>query len=267
MYSDIVQAKEVHKDFDNWRSEEDKKHGIPLVPLVYFNVDVLTSANWPHFHPVTPQIPYEVKQCIVAYEEFWTHKHLHKKLTWNYLAGIFHLTYHKGKSNDIVCNTLQGLALLLFNTAPSLTFKGVCEHLGIGLEEGRRVLQSLISPQALVEKAGGSEEWSETTEFRLNEGFSSAQRKVQIPLPEEAESTQKKKVETNRGIAIEAAIIKIMKARRTMVYGDLIVALSKVLCNFVPEAQMIKEKIDELITKEYLARDSNDPKLYIYVAN
>jgi len=267
MYADIMQAKELRQDFNNWKNEEDKKHGIPILPLAQFNVDVLTSSNWPHFHPVTPQIPYEIKQCIVAYQEFWKHKHLHKKLSWNYLAGTFHLIYNKGKTNEIVCGTLQGLTLLLFNTSPSITFKGICENLGIDLSEGKRILQSLIYPQALVEKVEADEEWKEDTQFKLNEEFISLQRKFVIPSPEEPESVQKPKLETNRGIAIEAAIIKIMKTRRTLAHNDLVSALTKVLCNFVPEAQMIKEKIDELIIKEYLARDPNNPKIYIYVAS
>lgn len=265
MYSDIIQVKAQQEEFSNWRQEEDKKRGIPILPLSQFTVDVLSSSNWPYYHPIEPKIPSELKECLVIYTEFWTQKNTHKRLNWMHLAGTFNLIYNKGKTNEIVCGTLQGLVLLLFNNSDSITFKTICENLGVDSKQGQKILNSLMAPQSLIEKAGT--DWTEDTEFHLNEKFASPVRKIHLPQPEESENIQKNKVTMDRGVAIEAGIVKVMKARKVLEYNDLIKELIKVLPTFVPNTNMIKDKIEELISKDYLVRDENNPKIYKYVAN
>jgi len=76
-----------------------------------------------------------------------------------------------------------------------------------------------------------------------------------------------KAVEEDRRHLLEAAIVRIMKARKLLNHNDLIAEVSRQLsARFVPDPQSVKKRIESLIEREYLERDEKDRKLYQYLA-
>ncbi|KAL7517535.1 hypothetical protein ACHAWX_002454 [Stephanocyclus meneghinianus] len=74
-------------------------------------------------------------------------------------------------------------------------------------------------------------------------------------------------VEEDRRHLLEAAIVRIMKARKTLNHNDLVAEATKQLSGrFVPPPQFVKKRVESLIEREYLERDENDRKLYRYMA-
>ncbi len=71
---------------------------------------------------------------------------------------------------------------------------------------------------------------------------------------------------TDRSIAIEAAIVRIMKARKTILHNELVEQVLSHLSTFKPEPKIIKQKIHTLIERDYMDRDPEDHKLYKYIA-
>ena len=70
-----------------------------------------------------------------------------------------------------------------------------------------------------------------------------------------------------RKIELNAAIVRILKSRRTVSHNELIEGLIRQLSNrFQPTVVMMKQRIEDLIEKEYLKRDDNDRNLYHYIA-
>jgi cullin 3 len=66
---------------------------------------------------------------------------------------------------------------------------------------------------------------------------------------------------------IEAAVVRIMKARKSMEHNNLIAEVTKQLqSRFVPNPIIIKKRIESLIEREYLERSKNDRKIYNYLA-
>lgn len=66
---------------------------------------------------------------------------------------------------------------------------------------------------------------------------------------------------------IEAAIVRIMKSRKTMEHSSLIAEVIKQLqSRFMPNPNIIKKRIESLIEREYLERSKTDRKLYNYLA-
>ncbi len=66
---------------------------------------------------------------------------------------------------------------------------------------------------------------------------------------------------------IEAAIVRIMKARRLLDHNSIIAEVSRQLSTrFVPNPTVIKKRIENLIEREFLERDQTDRKLYRYLA-
>merc|ERR1712003_281155 len=66
---------------------------------------------------------------------------------------------------------------------------------------------------------------------------------------------------------VEAAIVRIMKARKKLHHQQLIVeVVHQLQSRFNPDPQFIKQRIASLIEREYLERDSKDRRLYHYLA-
>ena len=138
--------------------------------------------------------------------------------------------------------------------------------------------------------------------FAFNSAFKSKLYRVRIlPLArgeskEERDATREK-VDEERKHQIEAAIVRVMKARKTMEHSQLIaevtqqlsarytstpslappLALSCVIrpkinppppspLRFMPNPMVVKKRIEWLIEREYLERSKKDRKVYQYLA-
>ena len=74
-------------------------------------------------------------------------------------------------------------------------------------------------------------------------------------------------VEEDRKPQIEAAIVRIMKSRRVLDHNSIVAEVTRQLMpRFAPNPTVIKKRIESLIEREFLERDSSDRKLYRYLA-
>ncbi len=91
---------------------------------------------------------------------------------------------------------------------------------------------------------------------------------LQIPLPPVDE--RKKVVEDvdkDRRYAIDAAVVRTMKSRKVLKHQQLVVEVVQQLQRmFHPDFRLIKKRIEDLISREYLERDKDDPNTFKYMA-
>lgn len=81
--------------------------------------------------------------------------------------------------------------------------------------------------------------------------------------PERKET--RSKVDEDRKHEIEAAIVRIMKARKRMQHSALVAEVTEQLkSRFLPSPLVIKKRIEGLIEREYLARTPEDRYVLIY---
>jgi hypothetical protein len=73
-------------------------------------------------------------------------------------------------------------------------------------------------------------------------------------------------IQEDRSIAIEAAIVRIMKSRKKLEHNQLVQEVMQSLRVFKPNPVQIKTKIEHLIEKDYLERDTEDKNVYRYLA-
>lgn len=87
-------------------------------------------------------------------------------------------------------------------------------------------------------------------------------------LQKTAESDElTKKVDDDRKLIIDAAIVRIMKSRKRLDHPSLVMETTRHLSTkFLPDPQMIKKRIEGLIDREYIERDKDDKKYYNYLA-
>ena len=130
----------------------------------------------------------------------------------------------------------------------------------------RRTLQSLACAKykILIKENKGREVVS-GDKFYFNDDFTATLARIKIQtvanrVESEGERRQTQdKVDEERKHQIEAAIVRIMKDRKTMEHNLLIAEVSKQLSGrFMPNPVMIKKRVEALIDREYLERSSED---------
>ena len=118
--------------------------------------------------------------------------------------------------------------------------------------------------------------------FALNAAFKSPKLKIAVPLVtlnapagagrsaapgEGLEKGVPEHVQTSRCNMMDAAIVRIMKARKTMDHASLVAETTRQLqVRFHPSVVEIKKRIESLLERDYLERDDADSRKYHYVA-
>lgn len=189
----------------------------------------------------------------------------------------------------------DGSTVLAFDEMKELTYEEILELTGIPEPELKRHLQSIaVAPKLrLLVKVPMSKDVNKNDVFKLNAKFKSPSVKVKVltvsASSSSASSSSSSSKNTNKSVAkteqeeeleevnanimegrkieVNAAIVRILKSRQSIKHNDLIEELLKQLSNrFQPLIILIKQRIEDLIDKEYLKRDTDDRNLYHYIA-
>lgn len=173
-------------------------------------------------------------------------------------------------------STYQMVILMLFSNKEKWTFEEIKHESDIPDKDLIRAIQSLAmakTSQRILIKEPKAKEILATDVFTVNDGFTSKLIRVKInTISAKGESDPERmetrvKVDDDRKHEIEAAIVRIMKARKKMQHNLLVTEVTNQLkSRFLPSPVVIKKRIESLIEREYLARASEDMKIYTYVA-
>jgi len=291
---DMQDAYKAHKRSAEFqRSGESSAHGKPID----IEVDVLTNGYWPS-HNVPPcTLPPQVQEAIDRFSKFYLEKHTGRKLQWQTSAGAAELKATFGTAPDyrrheLCMSTYQMCILLLFNDKDTLTLGQIRTQTHIPDQELRRHLISLCTPKHRILRKGskGRGITSDEDTFTFNKEYTSKLKRVRIPLVKEtsvaragdaasggpaaasaaasaADGSVPLPVEEDRRHLVEAAIVRIMKARKALHHNDLIAEVTKQLSvRFTPSPQFVKKRVESLIEREYLERSLDNHRVYNYVA-
>jgi hypothetical protein len=122
----------------------------------------------------------------------------------------------------------------------------------------------------ILTKSGTIKNVQPEDKFNVNADFESKSRKIKIPnliLKISATDVDEinKTMKEDRKHAIEACVVRIMKARKQMNHQQLILEVStQLMQHFKPNPKVIKRRIEDLIVREYLERDENESNVYKY---
>ncbi|CDW52179.1 cullin 3 [Trichuris trichiura] len=276
---------------------EEREKGPSSSSEVEISASILTTGFWPTTNP-SPNciIPRAVETTFEKLKTLYLNNHSGRSITLQPHLGTVDINaYFYPRGNDhfdatgsqvqcqkhILCvSTYQMCVLMLFNRKACLTYKQIESETGIVERDLKRTLLSLTAgkPKQRVlcrlptvddpSKRIGAED-----KFWVNDSFSSRLHRVKIPTlssrmdqePEEQEMRQK--IDDQRRLEVEAAIVRIMKARKSLRHDALITeVIGQLKGRFVPFPGMIKMRIESLIDRDYLSRDAKDHKVYRYVA-
>lgn len=144
-----------------------------------------------------------------------------------------------GRKYILQVSTYQMCVLMLFNNRDRLTYEEISQETDIPQKDLMRALQSLAmgkSAQRVLLRSQKAKEIEASDEFYVNDGFMSKFHRVKIQTvaaksetePERKET--RSKVDEDRKHEIEAAIVRIMKERKTMTVGVFILLCFMILC-------------------------------------
>eukprot|EP00064_Thunnus_orientalis_P003340 superscaffoldBa00000269_g3349 len=270
MYTDMSVSADLNNKFNNFIKTQET-----VVDLgISFQIYVLQAGAWPltHVPSSTFAIPQELEKSVQMFELFYNQHFSGRKLTWlHYLCtGEVKMNY-LSKPYVAMVTTYQMAVLLAFNNSQTVTCKELQDGTQMNEKELQKTIKSLLDVKMLNHDSQKEEIEAEST-FSLNMSFTSKRTKFKITTsmqkdtPQEMEQTRSA-VDEDRKMYLQAAIVRIMKARKVLRHNALIQeVINQSKARFNPSISMIKKCIEVLIDKQYIERSQTSADEYSYVA-
>jgi len=267
MINDLSIATDWQKDFREHCDNLDE--GKSALGGIDFGVTVLTTGFWPSYTVQDANLNPQMNKAIQVFHNFYNGKTQHRRLQWIHSLGqATILGKLNNRRHDLIVNSYQALILLLFTKDESHDLGFIQNATGLDAAHTKKLLAtlSILKYKVLLKKGGDAKAIEDDAVFTPNDGFQCQHRKIKIPPPTTEETHNKERVEEDRSIAIEAAIVRIMKMRKQLSHQQLVTEVLTQLAFFKPNPKLIKQRIEHLIEREYLERDPNQASLYKYLA-
>ena len=195
-------------------------------------VSVLSAAAWPTYPDIAVKLPVEVARHLEKYDRHYKHKHQGRKLTWKHSLAhsVVKAQFNKG-TKELLVSSFQAIVLVLFNdtadNAP-ISYTTIREATNLPDAELIRTMQSLACAKfRVLTKHPKGREVNHTDTFTVNLTFTDAKFRIkinQIQLKETKEENAEthERVYQDRQYETQAAIVRIMKSRKTMGHQQLV---------------------------------------------
>uniref|UniRef100_A0A1B6CF55 Cullin-4A n=1 Tax=Clastoptera arizonana TaxID=38151 RepID=A0A1B6CF55_9HEMI len=268
MFKDMELSKDINVAFKQYVTHL-RHHPLSGIDLT---VSILTMGYWPTYPVLEVTLPSEMVQYQDHFNKFYLGKHNGRKLQWQPTLGhcVLKASFNQGKK-ELQVSLFQGLVLLLFNETDEMTLEDIKAASNIEVSELRRTLQSLACGKARVlTKNPKGREIEDGDKFTFNPDFTNKLFRIKINQIQMKETTEEQKateerVFQDRQYQIDAAIVRIMKMRKTLSHNLLISELYNQL-KFPVKPADLKKRIESLIDRDYMERDKDNPNQYNYMA-
>ncbi|TYZ69236.1 hypothetical protein PybrP1_005013 [[Pythium] brassicae (nom. inval.)] len=280
MLKDKLLSKELLGAFAAWMEEkdtelrkEDAKHAlaIQLHLSTAYHCDVLTAGAWPISSASAETqllLPAPLEVHVALFTKFYTERSSGRKLLWVHQCASGTLQARCfAKRHEFALSFYQMLVLLLFNTATQLSHADLRRLTNIPPSDLSHHVASLVKAKILLASSD-----AENPSYALNFDFTSRKLRVSaVPSapvePAKAVKATSREVAEDRKMALQAAIVRVLKTRRDILLPQLEVDVVEMLRNqFAPSPEMIRQNVGILIDKEYLRRHESSEHRLVYVA-
>ncbi|TIB37625.1 hypothetical protein E3P86_02110 [Wallemia ichthyophaga] len=249
MFTDISISKELTNSFNERMTQTHDASEL----AVDFVVKVLATNFWPMNPPNTQfNMPAELQPTYERFNKYYNSQHSGRKLTWLYNTSKNELkTTHLSQPYIFLCSTFQLAILVQYNEHDSLRYDELKAATNLNDNLLKQTLATLVKSKVLLQ--------DEDT-YDLNFNFKSKKIRVQLNQPIKADVKQEssdvlKTVDEDRKFEIQAAVVRIMKARKTLKYQNLIQeVISIVQSRFSPKVSDIKKVRRGVITSSGISK-------------
>ncbi|RXN16597.1 cullin-4A [Labeo rohita] len=180
------------------------------------------------------------------------------------------IQFKQGKK-ELQVSLFQTLVLLMFNESDECSVEEIRAATGIEDGELKRTLQSLACGKARVlNKTPRGKDVEDGDRFHFNSDFRHKLFRIKINQIQMKETVEEQvstteRVFQDRQYQIDAAVVRIMKMRKTLSHNLLVSELYNQL-KFPVKPADLKKRIESLIDRDYMERDKENPNQYHYVA-
>ncbi|NWR77306.1 CUL4A protein, partial [Centropus unirufus] len=266
MFKDMELSKDVMVQFKQYMQNQSDPGNIDLT------VNILTMGYWPTYTPMEVHLNSEMIKLQEVFKNFYLGKHSGRKLQWQTTLGhaVLKAEFKEGKK-EFQVSLFQTLVLLMFNEGDEFSFEDIKMATGVEDSELRRTLQSLACGKArvLIKNPKGKDV-EDGDKFIFNGDFKHKLFRIKINQIQMKETVEEQvstteRVFQDRQYQIDAAIVRIMKMRKTLGHNLLVSELYNQL-KFPVKPGDLKKRIESLIDRDYMERDKDNPNQYHYVA-
>lgn len=245
----------------------------PVPSALNLNVTVLTEGVWPHQVDTSPILPRFMSEAMNLRNEVYREINPSKVLRWIYSRGTVEINISipgtsRPANYTLIGSTLQGVVLNLFDGLwGPFTMRDIAARTGIKPDHLPPLLMALIDIKLLL-KSGALKKFGPEDTYELNPRFQYRLRRIILPSVQlrDVDRAVRSDINAMRDFTIDAAAVRIMKSRRRMGHNELMAEIMHQVTTCKPDTRLIRNRIENLIDKEYIARDSSDRSLYVYLA-
>ena len=266
MFKDIDLSREIMQSFRQTFDDEALTKGIEM------NVNVITQGCWPSYPVIDVNIPEQLAVLQEKFQDFYLGKHSGRQLTWQNSQGHCVLKARFGSGmKELSVSLFQCVVLMLFNDAEKLSYEDIASKSGLEEKELKRALQSLACAKVrILNKEPKSRDVNAGDVFEVNAALNERLFRIKVNSIQIKETTEENKqtmerVFQDRQQQVDAAIVRVMKTRKSLTHALLISELMAQL-KFPTKASDLKKRIESLIEREYIERDREDAQKYNYLA-
>ncbi|CAI9179030.1 unnamed protein product [Rangifer tarandus platyrhynchus] len=269
MFKDMELSKDIMVHFKQYMQNQSDPGSIDLT------VNILTMGYWPTYTPMEVHLTPEMIKLQEVFKTFYLGKHSGRKLQWQTTLGhaVLKAEFKEASpgKKEFQVSLFQTLVLLMFNEGDGFSFEDIKMATGIEDSELRRTLQSLACGKARVLlKSPKGKEVEDGDKFLFNAEFKHKLFRIKINQIQMKETVEEQvstteRVFQDRQYQIDAAIVRIMKMRKTLGHNLLVSELYNQL-KFPVKPGDLKKRIESLIDRDYMERDKDSPNQYHYVA-
>jgi cullin 1 len=233
-----------------------------------FRVQLLSPGFWPSYKSSAVALTKEMAMSIGVYNEWHHNLHPNRTVKWILTQGTASVQGTFGDTTyDFHVSPLQAIVLAAFSNGATFTFDELSTAMNLDKTLLRPILHSLsLGRLELISKSPPRSKIRGTDSFTANAAFTSNERRIRIPVPSTAPRTNVSAVENNRMHAVDASIVRIMKSSKTMKHQELLEEVLQQNLQFQPNPRTIKQRIEAMIDRGYLERNTVDSSVYMYLA-
>lgn len=267
MFTDHEQAGATNKNFHAWAAG--------ALPLPDFKVTVLTAGSW----PLSPSpgglvLPPLLQECMAAFASFYKTVTTNRTLSWVHESSRACLAYRhpsRPRPCELRMSALQALVCLAMpTTSEPCTVSELARRTGMANDELRRAVMGLSagkSSTAVLNRtssSGNLKKVDMADQLVLNDTFNPPKIVVTVPLPKVTVVKRDAKTGVaeicihSRRYVCDAALVRVMKSRKTMAMAELTAEVIQQITQFRADPKMIKERIEDLMQREFLNRDEQN---------
>ncbi|CAD8172738.1 unnamed protein product [Paramecium octaurelia] len=252
------QLESMIKDYEQQKNED--KISISDIEI---QAKILQKEYWPE---IRPQLGLEniliLNQLKAAYRQKFNSQQEKNQLieiSWQDQISMMELMFRTNQEYKVIIGVVGGAILLQFNDQNNpLTSEQLAQSIGVNNQYFLNQIKLLESRKLLIRDGQA---------YKFNEEFSNPKLKFRVGIILESfVEYQQEDIQGDRKIAIQAAIVRIMKGKKTLTFQQLIQSVKEQLKMFKPKDTDIKDVIEILMNNEYLKRNQQNMNELIYVS-